>query len=921
MKPRTVKAGRHLFKPAALAVAIGLCSGQLMADGKVEGRFVTEDKNVALQGALVRLEELNLEVVTGRDGRFVFPPVKSGKYTLSVQYLGADTISREVVVQDNQTLSEEFKLSTSDTIEEVLVIGQASNINRALNKQRAADNIISVVNADAVGQLPDANVAEALRRVPGLSVELDQGEGRKVSVRGLSPDLNSVSVNGATVPSPSASDRSVNLDVVSSDLLESLEVTKSLTPDMDADSIGGKVNIKSLSAFDRDEFFYKVNAEASRDGNTDKTSPKFAATASDIFSIGDGTDNFGVAAGISWQEREFGSDNVETGGEWDFDSGAGKLKEVEMRDYEITRERLGATLNFDYKLDEDNEFYLRTLYSNYKDTELRNSAKLEFDPALAAGEVGSVKDNNSVKRELKDREEIQKIMSAVLGGTSRKDAWTFDYSISASQSEESKPDAVESVFEPVSNFSANTFSYSSTKKPKVSAPAAFYQASSYELKEAELTDAKTTDKLYSVKLDITKDFDWNSNPAMVKFGGKLSRRDKGSKEDVWKYEDFPNNSMSNFAGGTVDYSLGNFGPEISSSAVRGALGSAAKKEFDKEKSAVNDYTMEEDINAAYLMGRVDVDEWRFLTGVRYEGTEFTADGYGFDKDDEKAVSRKISKDYSHLLPAFHARYKLDDDTILRGALTQSVVRPTFEQARPGYVFEKNDDNKLEAELGNPDLDATHSSNLDLGIEHYMGRAGAVSAFFFYKDLKDFIYQTDVAGQPGYTNYDKAEISVNGDSASLYGLELAYSKQFNELPAPWNGLLVSANATFTESEAEISGKGTKRDVSLPGQSDVTANLVLGYEMDRLSLRLSTNYKSKYLDEIKNVADKRFDLYVDDYTQVDFTASYYVTDDLQVFVQAINLNDAAFYKYTGSSKYNAQYEEYGTTWKLGVTLSNF
>ncbi|KEQ17382.1 TonB-dependent receptor [Endozoicomonas numazuensis] len=807
-------------------------------------------------------------------------------------------------------------MASSDKTEQVLVVGQASNINRALNRQRAADNIITVVNADAIGQLPDANAAESLRRIPGVSVELDQGEGRKVSVRGLSPDLNSVTINGVTVPSPDKDDRSVNLDVVSSDLLESLEVTKSVTPDMDADSIGGSVNIKSLSAYDRDGFFYKLNAEGSKDDNTGDTSPKLAGTVSDVFSVGDGTDNLGVAAGVSWQKRKFGSDNVETGGKWAFeDDGTAKLEEVELRDYQITRERLGATLNFDYKLNRDNELYLRTLYSEFKDTELRNSVTAEFDSPVAAGESGEIKEP---KRELKDRKEIQKIVSTVFGGTSRNDAWTIDYSASYSHAEEKKPNAVESAFESSSNVAG---SFSDTKKPKITAVDGFYQASNYEFKEAEVSDSKTTDKLYNFKLDISRDFDWNNNPAMVKFGGKISRRDKEAHEDVWKYEDFPDTDMANYVKGSVDYALGRFGPEVNPSAVKAALGSAGTKEKDLEKSIVNDYTLQEDINAAYLMGKVDIEKWRFMTGVRYEGTDFKASGYQFDKDSEVATKRKVNKDYGHWLPALHGRYRIDDNTLIRAAWTHSVVRPTFEQARPGLLL---DDDK--AEIGNPNLKPVESSNLDLGIEHYMGRAGVISAFVFYKDLENFIYNTDLAGTPGtFENFSEAKIAQNGDSGHVYGMELAYSKQFSELPYPFNGLLVNANATFADSEAEVKGaKGNTlvtRDVALPGQSDVTANLILGYELDRLSLRLSTHYKSSYLDEITKVSDKRFDLYVDDYTQVDFSASYQLTDELNIFFQAVNLTDAAFYKYTGKEKYNAQYEEYGTAWKLGVTLSNF
>ena len=190
-----------------------------------------------------------------------------------------------------------------------------------------------------------------------MSVERDQGEGRFVSVRGLGPDLNSVSVNGTLIPSPEADRRAVALDVLPSELVQSLSVVKTLTPDMDANSLGGTIEVESLSAFDHKGLFYTGSAEGSYDDNTEQTSPKFSGAISDRFSLGDGTDNFGVAAALSWQQRDFGSDNVETGGDWDFEDGA-RLAQLEQRDYDIRRERSGLGLNFDYQADDLNSYFL-----------------------------------------------------------------------------------------------------------------------------------------------------------------------------------------------------------------------------------------------------------------------------------------------------------------------------------------------------------------------------------------------------------------------------------------------------------------------------------------------------------------------------------------------------------------------------------
>src|SRR5690606_35002692 len=274
------------------------------------------------QGAKVRIVVLNREAVSQREGRFVFLEVIPGNYTLETSYIGADNMQRAIVVQDQKTTRENFQLTgVSGLVENVIVIGQAAGINKALNKQRSADNIITAVSADAIGQFPDTNVSESLQRLPGLSIERDQGGGRYVRVRGMGPDFNAVTINGVNVPSPDSDRRAVALDVIPSDLLENLIVTKTLTPDMDANSLGGSIEVQSLSAFDREGLFYQITAEGSYDDNTEETSPKLALTASNLFSVGNGTDNFGIAAGISSFKRDFGSDNVETGGEWEFEDG------------------------------------------------------------------------------------------------------------------------------------------------------------------------------------------------------------------------------------------------------------------------------------------------------------------------------------------------------------------------------------------------------------------------------------------------------------------------------------------------------------------------------------------------------------------------------------------------------------------------
>ncbi|MDD0841260.1 TonB-dependent receptor [Pseudomonas sp. Gutcm_11s] len=805
--------------------------------------------------------------------------------------------------------------------EHVDVIGQAAAVDQALKEQRRSDSVQSTVHADGVAQLPDQNVAEATQRLPGVSVERDQGEGRFVSVRGLGPDLNSVSVNGTLIPSPEADRRAVALDVLPSELVQSLSVVKTLTPDMDANSLGGTIEVESLSAFDHKGLFYTGSTEASYDDNTEQTSPKFSGAISDRFSLGDGVDNFGVAAAFSWQQRDFGSDNVESGGDWDFEDGA-RLEQFEQRDYDIRRERSGLGLNFDYRPDDFSSYYLRTLYSRYKDSETRNAAGVEFADAQLPGESGDAEG----WRELKDREETQEIQSYVFGGEQMIGQWTLGGQVGYSQSSEDTPGHIGgAVFEGNDDFA--DVGFYDTEKPRLSVGDDFYDPANFTLNEVEWAEENTEDTEKNIKLDAARDYELAGYAAQVKFGGKLSRRDKDNDTDIWTYEDLDNFftdeqlSMDQFSKGSVDYNLGRFGPGLSADRIEALLGGLDRGEFfNEEESRVNDYKMSEDIDAAYLMHTVDIDDLRIIAGMRYEETSFEAKGTGIRDGDYESIEAK--NDYHHWLPGLHARYQLDKDTQVRAAITNTVVRPTFGQLAPGFVIDGD-----EASFGNPTLDPLESRNFDLGIEHYLGRAGVVSAFVFYKDIENFVYNADLAGTGDWAAFSEANTFANGDNAELWGLELAYSQKFDWLPAPWNGLLLGANATFSRSDASISGFDTdsgsylERDIDMPFQSDTVGNLMLGWENDKLSLRLSANYKSDYLYEVAGINDEAHDLHVDDQVFVDFSAGYFLTKELQLKFEAQNITDESYYVYTGRSAYNAQYEEYGPTYKLGLTFTHF
>ncbi|MEF9993928.1 MAG: TonB-dependent receptor [Acinetobacter sp.] len=793
-----------------------------------------------------------------------------------------------------------------NAVEYVQVIGQAVSMDKALKEQKRADQISSVVHADGIGQLPDDNAAEALQRIPGVSTERDQGEGRFVTVRGLGADLNAVTINGTLVPAPESDRRGVALDVLPSELVQSLTVVKTLTPDMDANSLGGTVQVESLSAFDHAGLFYTGTMEGSYDDKREEYSPKVSGAFSNKFSVGDGQDNLGVAVALSYQNRKFGSDNVETGGAWDGEA----LEETAMRQYDIERERIGAGLNFDYRPNDTGEYFLRTLYSRFKDTESRQEAAVEFSDPQLAGQRGEAE----ATRALKSRVETQEIQSFVLGGKQGFGTWTVEGQLGYSEASEVNPGGIsgakyEGEFENVG--------FNSTTKPVILADQDFYDAANYELDSITWEQSKTTDKEHNGKLDFLKDYMLGNYSAAVKFGGKISQREKTNDTNEWEYEDLDTTS-SDF-NSNDHYALGKFGPTLNESAIKAKIKGLNSADYVvADSSIINDFKSNEDIQAAYVMNTVDLDKLRVIAGVRYEKTKFEANGFEFN--DDEITAKKYQHDYDHWLPSLLLRYQLADDAYLRAAWTNTVVRPNFAQSAPGVYIDGD-----EAEFGNPMLKPFESSNFDVGVEKYFGKASMVGFYSFYKNIDNFIYGTNVAGTGQWEDFDEALTYKNGNEAKLYGMEFAYSQKFDYLSAPWNGLLLGFNTTFSKSEADIDsmkdGELLSRRIDLPNQSALVGNAMIGWENERFGVRLSANYKSKYLLELGDIDEPKQDIYSDSQMFLDLSSHVNFSKNLQLKFDVQNITDESYYNYSGVKSHNVQYEEYGPAYKLALTYTHF
>ncbi|MDM7956731.1 TonB-dependent receptor [Blastomonas sp.] len=918
--------------------------------GDVTGTVTDIGETRALQAAEVRIVELGRSITTDRDGTFRFPDVPAGTYTLEAKYVGAPAFTTAITVTESGSVQVPVRLGISDG-NDILVIGQAASQASALTRQRAADGVSSVLTRDAIGQFPDQNVAESLRRLPGLNILNDQGEGRFVAVRGLDPNLNSTSVNGVRIPSPEGDVRSVALDVISSDIIESIEVKKSLTPDMDGDTIGASIEINTTSAFDRKKDLFSVKLEGSYNDLADTLTPK----ASFDFSKKLG-DNFGVAGGVSYYNRKFASDNVETSGWSTSDAGIDFTDEIDFRDYDVERERISATLNFDARLSDTTKLYLRGLYSQFDDQEFRRRLVFVFDEDPRSGSAnGALFDDADgrieVRRDNKDRFESQKIRTVSFGGETDTGPWKFTYSGSWAKSSERENGSIDPVrFR--SRFDGDgvsvDFDYTDDMIPRFTIPtgnADFINPANYEFNRAEISAlADAQDEEFAVRADLAHRFGLASGELTVQGGVKSRWREKSLNFQLDFYDGFdgPDLLLSDFVGPQT-YGLADISPAVDkrlfSRFFRQNVGRFERNPLESQfGSAVENYTVDEDILAGYLLGRYDSTTVRVIGGVRFERTrnDISAnlvelveggairDGVELDDDTVFVTPNNFRRNYTTWLPSLTARFEPIPNLVLRAGGFRSLVRPNLADLAPRFVVEENDGNEREGSFGNPALRPYKAWNLDLSAEYYFSRNGAISAGFFYKDINDFIVSatfTDPATDPfgGVINgirYDEASIPLNGDKATIRGLEFSYQQVLDFLPSPLDSILVNLNYTYTDAKGTLFDG---REISLPAASKNTFNAVIGYEKGPLSLRAAGTYRDRYLDEIGGAADE--DRIVDEHFQVDLSARYELLKGVRLFAEAINIGDRPFFAYQNFNNRRRllQYEEYSFTLKFGISAA--
>ncbi|PKD42459.1 TonB-dependent receptor [Rhodohalobacter barkolensis] len=906
---------------ATCLVLIICCSQNVHAqNGSVRGVVLDTGTQERLPGATVMLSSRDRGTTTDANGSFRIRNLQPGTYQLEVSYIGYETATVEIEVISDSTTEIEVSLNDNFTeLDGITIVGNRQGQVRALSMQKNALNIKNVVSSDLIGRFPDPNVAEALQRIPGISIQRDQGEGRYVQIRGTDPNLSNVMINGEQIAAPEGDDRTVALDMIPSDILSSIEVTKAITPDMDGDAIGGSVNLNTLSAIS-DERVINMTLNTGYNNQVVQNSPLLGQGS---ISIGErlGENNkFGYLISGSYNRSNRASDN----NEMEYDDG--ELDVLELRDYELTRERLGLVSAFDYRLNDETRFFLNANYNYFSDLEYRRRVTLEAD---------------EVARDFKDRLEEQQIFSASAGGEHAVVGNTvLDYKLSYSYSDQNTPTdkEISYVLEDDSGdfieFNRNNpdypqFSVSSSADPSTGV----YNYSRYEYDEFADASEITTDRHFTAKMNVTTNFSIADDAyGFVKYGalGRFKKKDRDVTENIYGYNgsigfqsilgdfednDFLSNRYANGIGLFPDRSgVSNFFNNNQSDFE-------LETEDSIEASGEEDYNATEDTFAAYAMANIQTGKLSSLIGLRYEYTQvdYTANITEFDDQDDlitpiPSVSDKNS--FGFLLPMAHLTYRASDNLNVRLAWTNTFSKPKYFDLAPYRIIARQDQ---EIELGNPDLDPARSTNLDFMGEYYFSNVGILSAGVFYKRINDFIFISnfDFQEQGPYLGYEAVQ-PINGDDADLFGFELNLQQQLTFLPGFLSGLGIYANYTYTWSEARLTTEGgTDRTVSLPGQAENVANLALSYEKSGFSGRLSLNYAGAFVDEIRESSSS--DRIYDERYQLDVSASQQILPNIRVFAEMINLTNAPLRYYNGVSNRPEQQEFYSWWGNVGVKLN--
>jgi TonB-dependent receptor len=909
----------------AVVSLLGLCSSRLFG-GDIVGQITDAQSRAPLPGAVVTVVESGRTVTADPGGRFSLTDLSAGTYTLQVRYLGYEVRSESVTVTESGARAVNVALG-SEVVElsAMTVEGYREGRSRALQQKRNQTNISDLIAADGIGNLPDRNVAEAVARLPGVNMSLEQGEGRYVSIRGVEPNLNQVMIDGAIAAAPGGTrlGRAVPLDTLGAGQVSQIEVVKTVTPDLDANSLGGTLKIRTASAFDRNGRFTSASVSTNYSEDTDKQNLESRVLYSDLFGP---EQTWGIAVGASFDQRDYSNHSLQTTWALRTFPSVGNVylpSTLELKPEVGNQTRYGGNLALEFRPSSSLKFYLRPNFSHNERFERLQEILLNVDSSPARTTLTSATTGtflaSGYRPERRDyygtRE--QDLFSVSAGFDASFGDFKLEPMVTFSNAKENRVSDRWLQFRPANG---------------VSGPVSFDLGDMFEFKRFDVDYAldipgnyslrRTRDDFgivdedtYTAKVDLT----WS--PASL-FGGKSGFLKTGFKytqrERITDLESRRLVPVGNWRLGAIGVSPavpvygGRYtsGFLINTDATWAYLqANPALTISDPVDSAANsiedDYDIAEYIYAGYAMGSVTYDRLTILGGLRWERTDARIRAVEARFQGNTFLGHFPSSgetSYDKTFPNLQAVYRANERLVARAAVSQTIGRPAYEDARPLSNFRRDPLGNAALDparfpfsgtlnIGNPDLKPFDSRNLDLSVEWYSQWAGILSVAAFRKDVQDPIYTySETQRNVTYNGFGLETLSLtsrrNADNGLISGIEFNVYQPFKFLPAPLDGLGIDVNYTKISSDLKVPTR-PGEDLLFFRQPKEIVNATLFFERGRFSTRLAWNRTDEQLYTLgSNVLN---DVYLRPREQFDLQMRQKVTEHFSATLSVRNLTE--------------------------------
>ena len=942
----------HLLSALILAATLAAVPTQAQnGTGSISGR-VTDASGAVLQGAQVDLQtKVAAPAITNQQGEFTILNLAPGNYTATVSYVGFAPFTKDVTVSAGSSARLEAVLGASSKTESVTVYADREHGEvEAINRQFTSPNILQVLPVEVISSLPNTNIADALGRLPSVTLERDEGEGKYVQIRGLEPRLSNVTVNGVNVPSSESGVRQIKLDTIPANLVESVEINKTLSANQDGDAIGGSVNLVTKTASERPTLY--INGLG---GYTPiiggRTLTEVDSTIGQRFGA---QKKLGILFGASYDWNGRGIDDIEPSVDSQSINGTVQpiVSGIDLREYRYYRERLGFAGSADYKLADGGGLYIRGLFShfnNFGDRWVYSPTPGTYNSTTDAG-TGSTEFGAQIRRP------VEIIGSLAAGGKHVFSKSWLSYDLSASRSTEGDKGYSSAKFSPTDNSPLASIPYTldwtNPHTPKLNPQAGFniFDTTQYYMTSFRVSHNFAAQLNLQGAAALAHTYSLGGHFGIFELGFKIRNahkfEDAAENDYNTTFDSGDPNPNSAFQLSTFQGSFRNpsyydkiypFGPTADYGKIRSFFNAnqndSSLFQLDQQGTLLNtisnNYDLVERVTAGYLMNTLEFGRIRLQTGLRLEATheDLSGNKVEFDALGNLQPVTPIRKNYSYLdpLPSVQVRFALGHDAAIRAVYGRGIARPNYGDLTPTF---NSDLAAGQIGTGNPDLKPTHANNYDLLFEKTLRPLGLIQAGFFYKQLSDPIYTVTrpvTSPQefgPQYFPGFVVQQPVNGSSAHLYGFEIAYQQHLSFLPGPLRGFGISANYSYTNSDAgRLDGRSDKP--TLLRQAPNTWNVSPTYDRGRFSARLGVSHNDAniwsygYQDGADlGIKGPHGDTYIYAHTQVDAQGSFRMYRGLELIVSGLNLTNEVFGFYNGSSQFPIQREYYKPSYSFGL-----